>query len=186
MRRFSFSLEPVLRYRTQAEQQRRRELAEAQQAVLEQQDELQNLVLSEQGQMSEMRLIHGGPLDVPLLLRFQQYLHHLARRIEESVQQLKKRMETREERRLVLVAASKQRRVLERLRERRWQEYQLELGREEQRMLDEIGAGAYVRALNEARRLEGEPTGEDDGKRADRLRHPTPQGSGAASKERQP
>ena len=144
-RRFKFNLEPLLRYRLHLEDERRRGLAQARQAVMEQNRHLMNLLSEENAGKNSLRETQQDGIDVRNLRLHQQYLLGLERRIREGYGGLQKRLGGEVRARAALAEARKRVRVLERLRERRKDRYDYELGRAEQKELDEVGLGMFHR-----------------------------------------
>jgi len=139
MKRFTFKLDRVLNYRVALEEEKKRHLADAQRAVVTQEEHIR-IIESEIGrQMSELRARSLASVDVGDLVvrrRYVSYLRSALSSAYEALELLKGQLEARREE---LVAASKDRKVLERVRERRFGEYLYEQDREEQKFIDEIG-----------------------------------------------
>jgi flagellar FliJ protein len=139
MKAFRFSLEPVLSYRRQIEDLRRREFALAHRAAQEQQRALLHLYGEEARAKEELREIERR-LDLPEVLAQRRFLAGLARRIQHGRDLHRQRSESQARARAAYVEARRARRVLERLRERRLAEWSLLGAREEQKLMDEIAA----------------------------------------------
>ncbi len=144
-RKFKFNLEPLLRYRLHLEDERRRGLADAHQAVMEQNRHLMNLLSEENAGKNALRETQQDGIDVRNLRLHQQYLLGLEQRIREGYGGLQKRLGEEVRSRTALAEARKGVRVLERLRERRKERYDEERGRAEQKELDEVGLGMFHR-----------------------------------------
>jgi flagellar FliJ protein len=155
MKAFRFSLDPVLRLRRQVETQRKMELAAAAQAVVRQQGRLAGWF----GEQEATREVLGAlkrpgeaPLDLEQIRLHEGYLNTLVRRIRQGVTDLARLRAGEEERRRALLAASRDCRVLERLRERRRAEWTYAAGVEEQKFLDEVAQQETVRRLVASRK----------------------------------
>ena len=123
-RRFRFNLEGVLRYRGLLEDQRRREFAEASRRVEEERLRREELLGERAGIQDE-------------------------RSAEESDRRRREYEVEAEKRRQNLVAASRDRRVMESLKDRRREDFLREEGRREQSALDELSIQARARRLAE-------------------------------------
>ncbi len=144
MRRFEFRLEPVRRYRVGVEKERKREFAEAQAAYMRESEELGRLHDHHARVGEELRRELMGGCDAERVRSGEACLDLLRERIrlqEERVLAAQRRME---EKRGALVEASRERKVMDRLRELRWEDYLYEAGREEQGFLDEVAGGRFV------------------------------------------
>lgn len=92
------------------------------------------------------------PLDLFQVRLYEGYVNTLARWIQDGFVELQRLRDVEDDRRRVLVRATQDRRVLERLRERRFATWRYEVDREEQKFLDEIGQQGFLRARQEAAR----------------------------------
>jgi flagellar export protein FliJ len=141
---FTFQLDPVLRYRRHLEQEKRRKLANARRAVLEQNRLLLDLVREEKAGKQDLGDMKGrGTLSIEQVRLHEQYLNSLAGRIRREYATLQVRLLDEERSRRELAEARKKVRVLERLRERRRAAYDYELARQERKELDEIGLNMF-------------------------------------------
>ncbi len=142
MKRFSFKLQGVLDHRLRLEQIKQRIFAEAAGLVEEkrlQLDGIYSLLASEREQLAgEGRTT--GLLDIEKLMAHRRYVGSLELRLGQLHGELHKRQQLMEARRVALVEASRNRKALERLRERRLDEYLLQERRLEQKALDEIAS----------------------------------------------
>ena len=144
--RFEFRLEAVLRYRRMIENLRKKEFGLARQATARQSGRIVAL-LTEEGEGRRMLVrIQTGDLDVELWKLTQGYLQGLALRLRRAYEQLHRLQQVEDQRRGELVEATRGVRVLERLRERRLEQWRYEAGREEQKALDEAGRRPLLRA----------------------------------------
>lgn len=148
MRRFRFSLDTVLTVRRRLEEARQRDFA----AVKRERDAcLGALGASERGVaalIDEQAAWRGqaGPVDVFQELAFQsrrRAYYNEARRLRVQLRELEGKLEAA---RLVLVQASRERRVLERLEEKQFEGYMIQSRREEQAFMDELAAHAALTA----------------------------------------
>lgn len=176
MRAFRFPLDPVLRLRRQVEEQRKLELAAAIRDALRQQRRLLGWLAEDETTKAALRQLKSGSprsavarplspgtrtgegepgtgdrgrLDLFELRLYEGYVNTLARWIQDGVVELQRLRGVEGDRRRVLVRATQERRVMERLRERRHATWRYEFEREEQKFLDEIGQQAYGRARQE-------------------------------------
>ena len=136
-KRFRFRLEPVLSVRRIEEDHEKRAFGEASRRAEEQTRRVEDIghrqvEAREAFARTRARAIHLGRLRLE-----EGYLLGLARRVRREGTELIKRIHTREERRKEFIEARKKVRVLEQLRDRRLRDYRREVGREEQKILDE-------------------------------------------------
>jgi flagellar FliJ protein len=136
---FRFRLETVLRVRRRREEAAALELAAAQRAQRGQEEMLAGL---EDGRRRERqaleRLARKGLLARDLLLH-QDYEWALAWRLERERRHLGELAAACEEKREALLARSREKKVLENLKERQHKLWRQEEARREQKLLDELG-----------------------------------------------
>ena len=143
MPQFQFKLKPVLRLRIAERDDRRARLAEAYHAERILRDRLAQAE-AERASVREMVRAASSPgqVDVDALLRTHRYELVVAAQVFSIQQQLKQVAEEIERRRLVLVEADRQVRVLEKLRDRQLAEFQQQEFKREMKQLDEIAQRA--------------------------------------------
>ena len=140
MARFVFQLDGVLRQRKLAEEQEQRELAvvEAEMTALEAQ--LRALDQSVQSTTADIRTNHlTGRLDLNFLAAHRRYIAATQRKaldLAERMAAVKVRLDAS---RKALAEAAKERKIIEKLREKREAEWKAAQARKEMAALDEIG-----------------------------------------------
>jgi flagellar FliJ protein len=141
MARFVFSLESVLRHRKHAEQERMRELAVCQAEMTRLQNELKALNDGLQANAAEMKANHlTGPLDVAYLAAHRRYTVAEQRKGHLLVQEMARQQRKVDEAQRQLAEAAKERKVIEKLRERQLERWKNDVARREQAEADEVGA----------------------------------------------
>ncbi|MEZ6071885.1 MAG: flagellar export protein FliJ [Pirellulales bacterium] len=145
MKPYRFRLATLLKIRESTRDERRRHLLEAQQAH----DTLQARLGEIDDQLREARRLasdslSGGPVNVDRLLDDGRY--ELVMLAEQAMirQQSKTVAEEVERRRQTLVAADREVRVLEKLRETQQERHNVEASRREQQVIDEAATLGYV------------------------------------------
>lgn len=139
MPRFTFKLDPVLRHRVNVEQQRQRDLAIVQARMAELEAQLRALDAEVKQSNDVMRQNHlVGRIDPSLLAAHRRYLSATQRRALEIAQQMAAVQRSMDEARLALAAAARDRKILEKLRERQLAGWQAEAARRENLALDEV------------------------------------------------
>jgi len=139
MARFVFKLQGVLRHRAAIEQERLREFALVQAKLKALEDQLKTLNQSMQETNDDVRRNRlTGRLDLGFITAHRRYLMGMQRKAVElvaAVASVQKELETA---RQALAEAAKQRKVLEKLRERQEQRWREELSRKELIAADEV------------------------------------------------
>jgi flagellar FliJ protein len=148
MAKFVFKLEGVLRQRKHVEQEKMRALATALKHQSDCELELQKLNDTVQQTNDDVRRNHlTGVLDMDFLTAHRRFMNAMQRQsigMQQKIAQAKQRVN---EARAVLAEAAKQRKVMEKLREKHYDRWRAELAAKEFRELDEIGVQLAVDAL---------------------------------------
>lgn len=153
MPKFVFPLEAVLSHRTLAERERLRALALAQGEMTRLQQELTALNDSLRGIAQDMKQNHLiGTLDVNYLAAHRRYTVATQRRGNQLVQDMARQQRKVDEAQRLLAEAAKDRKVIEKLRERQLERWKAEVTRKEQADADEVGAQFGYRSMVEASR----------------------------------
>jgi flagellar protein FliJ len=139
LKKFSFKLEPVLNVRKCKEEELQRKLAE----IL---DRLQDAVEEMAKTLSQRHLIANQleefkkkPIGIEDLLTYQNYIESLDKRLDEQETRIQKIEKEVEEMRELLLKACKDKKIIEKIKERQKACYNNELLRQEIIFLDEVG-----------------------------------------------
>jgi flagellar FliJ protein len=144
-RAFRFRLENVLRYRRLIEEIKEKELASIRAQIHRQKQKIELIEKEEANIMSELRLMNQKNLDLIAIRIHQNYLSFLKRRIMYEKDVLNLLLQKEKQKLDEYIEARKNTRVLERLKERRFAQWQYEVDREEQKFLDDIGAVLFLK-----------------------------------------
>lgn len=143
MKRFEFRLDSLLNLRRMAEDGAKRAFGEARMAAERQREQAGRTAADEAMAMRELREAQTGrDLRVADLLAHQRHVVAIARRLAAEKARLGECEAAAAKAREALAAAMKDRKVLDRLRERRAAEWQVEVLKDEQRAIDEASAAS--------------------------------------------
>ena len=143
MPKFHFRLATLLRLRETARDERRVQLAEAQQADVDLQHRLARLDAEQQQLQHECRAAAGpGAVDLSRLVEAQQYASALRAQAEELTRQRQTLAAEIDRRRQSLLEADRDVRTLEKLRENQSQAHRQQEDRQEGKRLDEAALQA--------------------------------------------
>jgi flagellar FliJ protein len=141
MARFVFRLETVLRQRKRAEQEAQRELAHRQAKLVGLQNDLQSLDQALRKASEDVRDNHlTGTLDLNFLTAHRRFVNAMQRQGLNLVQKIASAQRSVDEARGLLAEAAKQRKVIEKLREKQFARWNDEQARKETAAMDEIGS----------------------------------------------
>ncbi|MBV8074046.1 MAG: flagellar export protein FliJ [Candidatus Eremiobacteraeota bacterium] len=148
MPRFVFRLAPVLRHRERIEEEKKLLLAAAQRKLFEAESERQRLRNRREELATELVAEHRK-IDGETLRMTYAHLDFLAREITAADWRVAAATQAVDLARDYLVRATKDRKVLERLRERQLEAFNVEQLRLEQRDLDEANSRRHARVVRE-------------------------------------
>ena len=132
--RFSFRLQFLLDLKKRMEDQEKQTLAKLQREKMRILEEKRKTQLELEKTLGEF---YSAPLTKDRMSWFVSYIRGLKEEISRLEEEIRKKEKEIEEQREKLVKISKERRLLERLREKRYQEWLEEFNRELQKVLDE-------------------------------------------------
>ncbi len=145
IKKFRFRLEKVLQLKSHLEAEKQKELALSTQKVLHQVHAI-NEIDRVRGECCDKERRHlTGNVDPIHLLTFSRYFLQLKKNELKGRMVLKGLKGEEEKRRLDLVAATRQRKIYEKLKERRHQAYQKESALIEQKEQDEMAAQSFMK-----------------------------------------
>jgi flagellar FliJ protein len=149
MKKFKFKLETVLKVKIRMEELRQKELKEAEvrreqarRQLKERQEEMAATVASYREQFQ-------ANIDLFKANDYHRFLRWLTRQIELATQHLEHCEQEVRERRVKLMEATREKKVLEKLKGKAYEEYKAEELREEIKFLDEIGTSQFFRQKDE-------------------------------------
>lgn len=147
MAAFKFRLQKVLDYKQQVEDTKKQELFRLMKIFYEEEKILHGFHELLLKKLSEFEEKQQGVLDVLELLFYSGFIARLNDDIDRQREKLKQLAKQIEQKREEVISASKERRIMEKLREKKYGEFMKEESRREQKFLDEIGNNAYVRNM---------------------------------------
>ena len=178
MAKFVFQLQGVLRRREIVEQEKQRAFAVAQSVKTAAQAELKNLDESVQQALADLRANHlTGSLDLSFLAAHRRFMLAMQRQGLVLMQKLQEAQKKVDAAQTELAEAAKQRKIIEKLRERQQARWAEEIGRKEAAQLDEVATQmTYQRVASESTDASFAPTPGSERTRDD------PDSSGARTK----
>ena len=161
MPRFKFQLEGVLQHRKNIEEEKQRALAIVLAQLQQLKNDLADLDRLSRGALADLRenrLI--GSLDMSFLAAHRRFTGSVQRKALAIVQKMALVQREIDQARAALAEAAKQRKIIEKLRERQLERWQDQQDRQELDELDDIGMQLAFRQLGEAQLddlLRGDP-----------------------------
>lgn len=145
MNRFRFRFQSVLRYREVIEDTKKREFGAALDHLRHEEERLQTIngVISNHERTTEES--SSGRISVRDLQHRYNFARHLDREREVQEAAIQTAVDEAEKRRQILVEATKQKKIFERIKERDHEAYQAEVRHEEQKTIDEVSTQRFSR-----------------------------------------
>jgi flagellar FliJ protein len=155
MKKFNFRLEPVLRLRLQQEDQKKRAVGVLQSEINVQQQAALDMAEDIRSQGSELKhQFESGTIDVNWIASYQGYVSALQRSINEKIANVGEIQKRLIDARTQLADAARERRIIEKLKERQVKRHTDEVNRLENLENDEIGNNLYNRMVRTAGQVE--------------------------------
>lgn len=153
MGKFKFKLETVLKLKVRIEELRKMELSEAESRCEEARLELCRCQDEVEANIQLYREKFQQRINPEEANNYYQYLIWLNHQVDLALLKLQERRKKVAECRQRLVEASKEKKVLEKLKEKAYQDYLAEQLNAEIKFLDELGTGRYIRDQVENREV---------------------------------
>lgn len=145
MKKFTFHLETLLKVRLMKEEEMQIKLAQASQLYIKEKEYEEILLVRYQETTQNFRDKQQDVLTIETLKSFQYFLDKIkgdlflqAKRVEDAAEHKAQALKELEE-------AIKSRKLVDKLKEKKWQQYQEQVLREEQSFLDELGTQMYAK-----------------------------------------
>ncbi len=145
MKRFRFQMEALLRLRKLEEDRRLTQFRQRQKAVMDAGREIERLEEEHAAQVEKLGELEQGELDMNAVLLHRRHLVHLQNQGREAQQLLQDRQRLAKEAKIFLDEAMCDRKAVERLKDRRYEEYMEVFRREEQKETDEVASQRFGR-----------------------------------------
>lgn len=138
MPKFNFKLQPMLNLKMQLEDQLKNELGKATQKLEFEKNRLSHIENEREEQINRINTESSQGITIEKLKEYGVYISYLKARIEAQKENVNYAHKIVDKYREELIKAVQERDMLEKLKEKKFQEYMLEMNREEQKLNDEI------------------------------------------------
>lgn len=145
MKKFDFKLEPVLNYRKRVFDQVQDEFFSARNILIEAINELENIQQEEKEHKDTLKKKQKGYLDIANLVIHMRYLAHLNRMKKIKLEDVKNKENELNKVRENLIKVAKDKKILEKLKEKRLLDFTIEELKVEQKEYDETAILKYTR-----------------------------------------
>lgn len=138
MARFTFRLQPVLNIKRQMEDSLKHELGKALQSLENEKKKLNELKEEKKKCMSEVSSGVTGGMTVNKLRTYNTYISFIKQKITKQTEMVKSAQKIADKHREELVQMVKERKMLEKLKEKQYEQFLKEADKNEQKIVDEI------------------------------------------------
>jgi len=138
MKKFKFKLEKILKYRMQIAKEFKMQVVEANRLVRIKEKDFEEAVLEKKTLLEQRNLYASQNLNIKMLKNYAGYFKVMDRRIEYYKRELKNAEENLENKKQLYIKAIQDQRALERLKEKAKLEYDYELMKDEEKIVDSI------------------------------------------------
>lgn len=145
MKKFSFQLEPVLKYKSDILEVRRNEHSRALKAVVDQENHIQELENEKKACMLEFEEKKKGFITVVEASVYQSYLQRQNAVIRTEYTKLKQLQQKEEEKRNIMIEAKKEKLSIEKLREIKVGQYNQAVQKENETFIEEFVSNSRIR-----------------------------------------
>lgn len=145
MKKFSFQLEPVLKYKSDILEVRRNEHSRALKAVVDQENHIQELENEKRVYMLEFEEKKKGFITVIEASVYESYLQRQNAVIRTEHKKLKQLQKTEEEKRNIMIEAKKEKLSIEKLREIKVGQYNQAVQKENEMFIEEFVSNSRIR-----------------------------------------
>lgn len=145
MKPFKFRLKALLEYRKLQEEHFQLELSCALSAYNQSLEEMQHLAKDYDTAMELLRQNQKNMLKIEEFKLFQNYLDKLNGDIQKQNQVVEAMRNVYREKQKLLLEAAQKRKIVEKFKEKRFNQYYAEQLQEEQKMIDEVGTQGFIR-----------------------------------------
>jgi len=144
---YRFRLQSLLKHRRHQEDICQQEMAEAQRDLNDAQEKLRHQKIDKRENIQKLQARQKERHNISNILIFINYIEQLSRDIEAQLQQVVKASENVTQKRHNLIAIMKNRKTLEKLKEKEWLEYQQKMLLAERKFNDEVAATGHIRKI---------------------------------------
>lgn len=148
MKRFNFRLQRVLDVKSTIEEVKRGDFLTAYNKYKNQVALLQKYLNTLGKYQNELFEVEKSGPDIRYINLFYRFFQSLSYQISYQQRMVELAKEEMEKRRSILVEAVKERKILEQLKQKRFDQYLFEVGKEEQFNIDEISGGKFFQRKN--------------------------------------
>ena len=140
---YKFSLEPVLKYRKLLEEDFQKDFAVLKRQLFDEKEKLSNFEQTRDRFSRELQQKQVKSISVSDILLYTDYLQEVSKEIEKQSEKILEAEKRVDQKREELVGAMKNRKIIDRLREKGLKAHALEVSKKEQNLMNEAAINVY-------------------------------------------
>jgi flagellar protein FliJ len=140
---FKFKLNAVLEYRKKIEDIKKKELAELKELLRREEVLLRELDKKRNDILEQLKTRQKGVINLEDIINYSNYLNDCREKILQQIVLIKQLIDNVEAKREDLVSASKDKKIIEKLKENQYKEFKETMDKIETKLLDELGTNGY-------------------------------------------
>ncbi len=147
MKKFKFRLETVLQLRQRKEDEKKKVVGELVSKINEQQNQAIEMsrILQQEGQ--HLKSQHElGQIDLNWMSQYRRYVSHIHQAINHRIENVTQIQNELQHARMDLMHATREKKIIEKLKEKKHKLYKKELNKEQAREQDEVAQQLYLRS----------------------------------------
>jgi flagellar FliJ protein len=142
---YQFKLQALLNHRRHQEEVCQKELAEAQRDLSDAKEKLNSIKKDKRDNIQKLQARQSERHNTSKILIFINYIRQLSINIDTQLRHVRHTSQNVTEKRDNLIAIMKERKTLEKLKEKEWLEYQRNMMQAERKFNDEVAATRHIR-----------------------------------------
>jgi flagellar FliJ protein len=142
---YQFKLQALLNHRRHQEEVCQKELAEAQRDLSDAKEKLNSIKKDKRDNIQKLQARQSERHNTSKILIFINYIRQLSINIDTQLRHVRHASQNVTEKRDNLIAIMKERKTLEKLKEKEWLEYQRNMMQAERKFNDEVAATRHIR-----------------------------------------
>jgi flagellar FliJ protein len=142
---YRFKLQALLNHRRHQEEVCQKELAEAQRDLSDAKEKLKSIKKDKRDNIQKLQARQSERHNTSKILIFINYIRQLSINIDTQLRHVRHASQNVTEKRDNLIAIMKERKTLEKLKEKEWLEYQRNMMQAERKFNDEVAATRHIR-----------------------------------------
>ena len=145
MKKFKFKLQALLDHRRNKEDKKKEELGNLSRTVQDVRDFMATLKSRCSVSIVELKTLQESGMNIEQITRYREFITALKDDTNKQMEKLSLLMKDVENRRKELVSLSKERKIMEKLRDKEFDKFKKAVLKEEKKLIDDLGISRFIR-----------------------------------------